>query len=61
MSAIEVKLLNVDDLSGLLFNTLHARSRARLLATYLRTYLPNTAPPGKRYLATIWYLRYIAT
>ena len=38
VSAIEVKLLNVDELSGSLFNPLHARSRARLLATYLPTY-----------------------
>ena len=38
VSAIEVKLLNVDERSGSLFNPLHARSRARLLATYLPTY-----------------------
>ena len=36
--AIEVKLLTVDEARGSLFNTLHARSRARLLATYLPTY-----------------------
>ena len=38
VSAIEVKLLNVDERNGSLFNTLHARSRARFLATYLPTY-----------------------
>ena len=48
VSAIEVKLLNVDELSGSLFNPLHARSRARLLATYLLTY----RAPGRREKAT---------
>ena len=51
VSAIEVKLLNVDELSGSLFNPLHARSRARLLATYLPTY---RAPPPGRTLPTYY-------
>ena len=38
VSAIEVKLLTVDEPRGSLFNPLHARNRARLLATYLPTY-----------------------
>ena len=38
VSAIEAKLLNLDVGRGSLFNPLHARSRARLLATYLPTY-----------------------
>ena len=48
VSAIEVKLLTVDEARGSLFNPLHARSRARLLATYLPTY----RAPGRRKKAT---------
>ena len=59
VSAIEVKLLTIDEPRDSLFSPLHARSRARLLATTLPTYRAPRA--GKSYLPTIWYLRNRAT